>query len=1332
MQELSLICAGLGDEEEDNGKRIGYSKGENCLENLKDLLRCLRRDDPETREVFKQVCNWKVVSKDLIPIIQYCQVDRSLVLNAGNYSFFFFFFSFLFLLIMVGTSDKFVDFYNISVKVLVFLTMPIEPSSNDILQQTEYLWDLKSAITCSDTVGVIISLLEDPLEHLEREAFTEDDWKLVQLVLTLFRNILAIQDFSLLQKVGGSASHLLSLRDRFLELMFHENVMDLVLIITQHVCSSGYLRQDNLLLLEIFHYIFMGQEPELIAKAQIKDSKRGGETSLDSLKSIMEAEEEKRRKLSRQRNIGRHSQFSGTFTRLTMDGSKAVYKGNPSSASHNVLLKPHKIHRSSTKRIVWDHGRLPSMKDDILVLLHDFLNQFLSGGYNVLMRSISEDIEKEHHAIQNSDIVIFFKVAQFVTSFQYHKFSTFKPPNVEKDDSHSFPDEYVDNTLFKGDVCGPIAASMNESMFLLVISRWRNAFDGLKQTNDYNFLSAAGSLMRIMIRMLDLVLKSLPEGSKESQTARILLYKLFYDQTDQGMTQFLLSLIKSFDTHKQPKSDLADLVEMIHLIVRLMENLQARGALRVSKKSRKVRKKKALGSKRGTENELSGDGTKIQDQTLSSNTEQSIDLSILQKINEENSTSDNQENNNIAVQDNQDNVAVQDSQENINNAIQPDKTEISAQDIGNFGRNLPPMDKRKIDHIDDDLTGSSDDSSSDEDLIETHEVDFKVSSFVSTFANHNIIRNLCWLLRFYKSNSTNTNHYIVCMLQRITDDLDLSPMLYQLSLLTTFYDILDEQKSCPCKEYASIVDFLTTLIRRMLRKMKSQPLLFVEVLFWKSRKECHYINAEYLLHELGHMKKEAKSWGNVLADGELGSSQAKGWVPRSIADALGEDEADVVIAHEPYQKMRESFDGAERDFFLKNNNDKKRDSDYGGNAMEPATEGVSKRRRLVLTDEMEMRIKELHEKYKDDGSCVRLIAESLDPAGHVSPAQVFNKLKQLGLKVSSKKRLRNVDKEFSTFPDQLVENGRSTGEGSSGLQNSIDVEETLKRNTRKKVRAFSKDQEEIIRALFEQFKEHKRCSYMIANALAADNSFTAAQVSRKLKQLGLHIPRQRRSETKLHLRDKELNDFSVGEQVSDDETLLSLRKRERIKHGGRSFDELSNHSIEGEFSGDSDDELLSSFLKYKSKDGDKSFEEQNIAKESSDNEILDSVLNKTRKLHPKAKSKSLKTSDERKTTEENRVTGVSKEIAERDEGGQSIGMDVAEVREDVAVNISQEDASESEATGSMNRNASVLSPHEELDDALIDLEDDAALDTSVKTPALRRKMRMVIDGDDDD
>ncbi|MED6194411.1 hypothetical protein PIB30_028297 [Stylosanthes scabra] len=143
-------------------------------------------------------------------------------------------------------------------------------------------------------------------------------------------------------------------------------------------------------------------------------------------------------------------------------------------------------------------------------------------------------------------------------------------------------DRDAHSSNFNGQICGPIAAFLNESIFQLVISKWHQAYDGLKETNDYKFLSAAGSLLKNMIRMLDLVLKLLPEDSKEPQTARILLYKLFYDQTEEGMTWFLLNLIKTFDTHKQPKSDLADLVEIIHKVLKLMDNLQSRGALRVS------------------------------------------------------------------------------------------------------------------------------------------------------------------------------------------------------------------------------------------------------------------------------------------------------------------------------------------------------------------------------------------------------------------------------------------------------------------------------------------------------------------------------------------------------------------------------------------------------------------------------------------------------------------------------------------------------------------------------------------------------------------------------
>lgn len=42
------------------------------------------------------------------------------------------------------------------------------------------------------------------------------------------------------------------------------------------------------------------------------------------------------------------------------------------------------------------------------------------------MQSIHEDIDKEHHAVQKNDVVFFFKVAWFITSFQYHKFSSSK------------------------------------------------------------------------------------------------------------------------------------------------------------------------------------------------------------------------------------------------------------------------------------------------------------------------------------------------------------------------------------------------------------------------------------------------------------------------------------------------------------------------------------------------------------------------------------------------------------------------------------------------------------------------------------------------------------------------------------------------------------------------------------------------------------------------------------------------------------------------------------------------------------------------------------------
>ncbi|XP_024963068.1 protein timeless homolog isoform X2 [Cynara cardunculus var. scolymus] len=1050
MENLSLVCGGLGIiEEDDDGNQIGYSTGEYCLDNLKDLLRFLRRDDPETREVFKQVCKWNIVGKDILPLIQHCQSDTTLVLNA--------------------------------VKVLVFLTMPIEPTSKDIPQQIEYLWGLKSLITSSHAIPVIITLFENPLEHLQGDLFTEDDWKLVQLVVTLFHNILAVQDVSMQQRVAGSASEFILIRDRFLELLFEENVMDLILVLTQHVGGScGIFRQDNLLLLETFYYIYKGQVPELIARAHLDASTKvegDAEATAIDLKSLMEEEKAKRRQTILF-NVGSRSQFSGSFTRLTMGGSKVLVKGNPCSDSHDTLLKGHKNQHGSSKKMLWDSGRMPTTNKNILWLLHDFTNQFLSGGYNVLMQSIREDIEKERHAIETSDVVSFFQVAEFVMSFQHHK------------------------------------------------------------------------LLSSKIHMLDLVLKMSTEDSKEPQTARVLLYKLFYDQTDLGMTYFLFNLIKSFNAHRQPKSDLADLVETIHIVIRLMENLQARGSLRVAKKARKKRKKKASTANKDAHD---ADQDTVPQGHFVSGGEQTGSVSMLVK---EMSRGSN-------VDENGDEDIVHGESD------QPDVTKLETQGT-EPECNVQQMENSKCGNSNDDY--ASDVSSADEQLDAKNEVDFKVSSLVSSLANNTIIQNLCWLLKFYKSNSIRTNHYIICALRRICEDMELSPMLYQLSLLNIFHAILEEQKSTPCKEYENIVLFLTSLVRRMLRKIKSYPLLFVEVLFWKTRKECHYINCESMLQDLGKMRDKHRKQGDDAQHGnlgEVGTFGRNGWVRKSIGDALGDDEADVVVPdwRDDDQSEENPDDVGIQKTLKRRNLDVEGEIESineGTNTVEEFNnkypiqhkhERVRKRLKpLVVDDAMEEKLKDLYEKYKDCPDLSHRIVAELNL--EVSPAQISKKLKQMGFKFPSKRRMAGMDVSNIHVKDT-----------EAALEQPPFI--------RKRVGAFSEEKEMKIKTLFEQFKDHKKCSHMIASALDGHGTFTAAQISRKLRQLGLRL-RKPKSGDNVYLKDEDGNDFPTEDTAeSDGETLLSLKKRSKKKQNLVPTEETPDQNND-KLLDDFDDILLSS------------------------------------------------------------------------------------------------------------------------------------------------------------
>lgn len=210
--------------------------------------------------------------------------------------------------------------------------------------------------------------------------------------------------------------------------------------------------------------------------------------------------------------------------------------------------------------------------------------------------------------------------------------------------------------------------------------------------------------------------------------------------------------------------------------------------MKVSKKLRK-RHKKAETRK---ENECAPDldNANNQGQMGSSTREEPIDVNVMEKETSTNKELDTEADESIRDTINVDepiDVNMMEKETLANEELDTEadesirdtsKVDEAGLDPTNLTSNKVEVDDRN--NIDD--YGHQTDDSSDEQPTMADEVDFKVSTLVSALASNSIIQKLCWLLKFYKTNSIATNHYIITVLRRICDDLELSPMLYQVSI----------------------------------------------------------------------------------------------------------------------------------------------------------------------------------------------------------------------------------------------------------------------------------------------------------------------------------------------------------------------------------------------------------------------------------------------------------------------------------------------------------------------------------------------------------------------
>ena len=233
VDDLMLCVSGIGSTNTIEEKRV-YVPGEECLACLNDLQRYLRRDNPKEMAAHKQLGEWAVAKMHLLPMLLSQAHDGRLVFNL--------------------------------LKILVKLTMPIPPEAADARLQDAIDAHKEAFAACPDAVRVIMRLLVDPLRRsASGGAEAESENVFIELVLTLFRNLMhtpppdssppgAAQAHAFRQSLGAHA--------RILAVLEAEDVLEVVLYVTQLLSESSATRSWNLMLLEVVYCIVSFTEPD--------------------------------------------------------------------------------------------------------------------------------------------------------------------------------------------------------------------------------------------------------------------------------------------------------------------------------------------------------------------------------------------------------------------------------------------------------------------------------------------------------------------------------------------------------------------------------------------------------------------------------------------------------------------------------------------------------------------------------------------------------------------------------------------------------------------------------------------------------------------------------------------------------------------------------------------------------------------------------------------------------------------------------------------------------------------------------------------------------------
>ncbi|TPX63475.1 hypothetical protein SpCBS45565_g06554 [Spizellomyces sp. 'palustris'] len=562
---LLSICAALGGYEEKevlgkDGQTVlekQYVMGDEALACLRDVKRLLRKEDALSKErnIVRALGRWKILQTDLIPIL----------MNAH-----------------AANQDKIAQAV---VQLFIPLTWPVDSTSADAAELLEIQRGYKEAFLKEGVLAAILEELLKPLSVNHRERSDRDNG-LIGLILTLFRNLLAIKDVQAAVTATTEKYMQSTLQEHLIQCMEKADIIQLLLSFAGSMDQREYA-EWNLILMEIFYYFFLERDPEAI----LAESK----TASIELARLLEEEERRKRREAR-KPASRHSRFGGTLSFKLSVGNRSVIPvvvvaslksqqdgqtftvHNPASALNSVeeaLDKDKAENRGQRKGMPQDeYQKQRGIRSAEAARIYErTAKDFLENCFNGLMSSVKRDFDMERDKVQDDHYARFFWLCSFFLKFQLCALRQ-SQKSVQDIGTTPAPEGTLDFDTVTG--------FLNMRGLQFVFKRMRMSHDEKRWTELY----LAVDCLKHMLLVLDAMSASTNEEYREA--SENMQSNMYYEHSS---IEQIVSLVKNFKRQLH-LSYLKTLVEVVHILLKLLEEYAR------SKSIMFTRKKKGGNSKK--------------------------------------------------------------------------------------------------------------------------------------------------------------------------------------------------------------------------------------------------------------------------------------------------------------------------------------------------------------------------------------------------------------------------------------------------------------------------------------------------------------------------------------------------------------------------------------------------------------------------------------------------------------------------------------------------------------------------------------------------------------